>query len=204
MSVALSTKPTSYFGSQVSIATLEMSGLMPGWQFFRQNLSARQLDSVRGETLYLTFWVRFQGDPDNPWNIHLDDVRAVAVREYTESAPLPATLNGDDTQPLLVVGTNGDRSAFAIQRMDTDGSNRVVLAESNAAPQALAWSPDGSQFVYSSNSPFPLTLTDPNQFPAEVSETYLMAANGGPRQQIFHTTGAAGRKESPARLSSPG
>ncbi|MCB0110406.1 MAG: PD40 domain-containing protein, partial [Caldilineaceae bacterium] len=193
----LSTKPTKGLGSKSFITTLKMDELMGGWQLFRQNLSAAELAAVRGETLYLTVWINFAGQPDWNWAIYLDDLRIVPTSERTLAAPLPAALRGDGAQPLLVVGKGQTAGRYGIQRMDSDGSNRVLLAESTLPPAFVTWSPDGKRIAYQVDVPYPPTLSASNKFQVLASETYLLNADGSGERQIHFTTGVEGTKDDP-------
>ena len=195
--VQLSTKPTNYVGSVVSVNSLKMEDLTPGWQLFRQNLTGDALEAVRGQTLYLSFWVEDKGQPDWNWAIYFDDIRVTPTWERTEGAPLPADLGGDGAQPLLVLGQGQTNDQFGIQRMDTDGGNRVVIRESAAQPNYLSWSPDGSQIAFSTERPFPSPPSSDDNFPALVSDVFLLNADGSGLRQIYKTTGVEGQKERP-------
>ncbi|MEZ4736924.1 MAG: hypothetical protein R3E79_58325 [Caldilineaceae bacterium] len=196
ITIQLSTKPTNNLGSRAVISTLKMDDLMPGWQLFRQNLNADQMAAVRGQTLYLTFWVQFKGQPDWNWAIYVDDVRMAAAWERTEVNAFPADLAGDGQQPLVVLGRGATANTFGIQRMDTDGGHRVVIAEEAVQPKQLTWSPDGQQIAYATDRIFPAN-SDNDHFPALVSDVHLINATGGSKRTLFFTTGGEGQKETP-------
>lgn len=196
ITIQLSTKPTNNLGSQAVLSTLKMDDLMPGWQLFRQNLNADQMAAVRGQTLYLTFWVQFKGQPDWNWAIYVDDVRMAAAWERTEVNAFPADLAGDGQQPLVVLGRGATANTFGIQRMDTDGGHRVVIAEEAVQPKQLTWSPDGQQIAYATDRIFPAN-SDNDHFPALVSDVHLINATGGSKRTLFFTTGGEGQKETP-------
>ena len=196
VTIQLSTKPTNNLGSRAVISTLKMDNLMAGWQLFRQNLNADQMAAVRGQTLYLTFWVQFKGQPDWNWAIYVDDVRVAAAWERTEGQAFPADLAGDGQQPLLVLGRGASANTFGVQRMDTDGSHRVVIAEEAVQPNQLTWSTNGQQIAYAIDRLSPPT-SDNEHFPALVSDVRLINANGSGKRTIFFTTGVEGQKETP-------
>lgn len=196
VTIQLSTKPTNNLGSQALISTLKMDNLMPGWQLFRQNLNADQLAAVRGQTLYLTFWVQFKGQPDWNWAIHIDDVRVAKAWERTQNGAFPADLAGDGQQPLLVLGRGANENRFGNQRMDTDGGRRVVIAEEIGQPNQLTWSPDGQHIAYETDRPFPAS-SDNDHFQALVSDIHIINADGSGKRTSFFTSGVEGQKESP-------
>ena len=196
VTIQLSTKPTNNLGSQAAISTLKMDDLMSGWQLFRQNLNGDQLEAVRGQTLYLTFWVQFKGQPDWNWAIHIDDVRVTPTWERTQGNSLPAELAGDGQQPLLVLGQGATENTFGIQRMDTDGGHRVVIAEESTQPTQLTWSPDGQRIAYETDRPSP-PASDNDHFPALVSDVHLINVDGRGQRTIFFTSGVEGQKETP-------
>jgi len=193
----LSTKPTKGLGSQALITSLKMDELMGGWQLYRQNLSESALARLRGQTLYLTAWINFAGDPSWNWAIYLDELRLVPTWERTTASPLPAALRGDGAQPLLVAGKGKTANHDGIQRMDSDGTNRVLLAESTLPPAFLTWSPSGQQLAYQIDVPYPATVSAPNKFQVLASETYVLAADGANARQVHYTIGAEGTKDDP-------
>lgn len=197
LSFQLSTKPTNGLGSKSFLTTLKMDELMGGWQLFRQNLSENELAAVRGETLYLTAWINFEGQPDWNWAIYLDDLRIVPTWEQTTAAARPAALRGDGAQPLLVLGKTQSGERYSIQRMDSDGTNRVQIAESTLPPAFLTWSPDGQRIAYQVDVPYPPTVSGSNKFQVLAGETYLLNANGSNARQVHFTTGVEGTKDNP-------
>ncbi|MEZ4867363.1 MAG: hypothetical protein R3C14_38920 [Caldilineaceae bacterium] len=197
LSLQLSTKPTKGLGSKSFITTLKMDDLMGGWQLFRQNLSAAEVAAVRGQTLYLTAWIQFDGDPSWHWAIYLDDIRVSPTWERTTAAALPAALRGDGAQPLLVLGKGATVNTYGIQRMDSDGNNRVLLAESLLPPAFLTWSPNGRQIAYQIDVPYPPTVSAPNKFQVLASETYVLNADGANLHQVQYTVGVEGTKDDP-------
>ncbi|MEZ4617100.1 MAG: hypothetical protein R2867_16555 [Caldilineaceae bacterium] len=197
LSFQLSTKPTKGLGTKSFITTLKMDELMGGWQLFRQNLSETELAGLRGETLYLTAWINFEGDPSWDWAIYLDEIRVAPVWERTVAAPLPSALRGDGAQPLLVLGKGANSAGYGIQRMDSDGSNRVLLASSTLPPAYLTWSSDGSKIAYQIDVPYPPTVSAANKFQVLASETYVLNGDGSGARQVHYTTGVEGTKDSP-------
>ncbi len=197
LSFQLSTKPTNGLGSKSFITTLKMDALMGGWQLFRQNFSAAELVSVRGETLYFTAWINFAGDPSRNWAIYLDDLRIVPTWERTTAAPLPSALRGDGAQPLVIVGKGNSTDRYGIQRMDSDGGNRVLLAESILPPAFVTWSPDGKRIAYQIDVPYPKTVSAANKFQVLASETYLLNADGSGAHEVQFTSGVEGTKDDP-------
>ena len=200
--LALGEKPTTYLGSRAFISEINMDEVTPGWQLFRQNLTGEALEAVRGQTLYLNFQVRFSGEPSDNWAIYFDDVRVVPTWERTQPAPFPADLRpgglyGSGTQPLLVRGLGQTPDQAGIQRMDTDGGNRVVIHESLIEQQSVTWSPDGGQIAFTVDRVYPDPPLSTDKFHALVSDTFVMNGDGSNVQQIFQTTGVVGRKENP-------
>ncbi len=200
--LTLGEKPTSYLGSRAFISELNMDEVTPGWQLFRQNLSGEALEAVRGQTLYLNFQVRFAGEPSDDWAIYFDDVRVVPSWERTQPSAFPADLRSgglysNGTQPLLVRGLGQTPDQGGIQRMDTDGGNRVLIHESLIEQQSVTWSPDGTQIAFTIDRVYPDPPLGADKFHARVSDTFVMNANGSNVRQIFQTTGVVGRKENP-------
>ena len=197
VAMALGEKPTSYLADAAFFSTIQMDDLMPGWQLFRQNFTGEQLEAARGKTLYLKFYVYFRVKPTKTGRSTLTTCGQCHFGSARSHHSLPADLRGDGAQPLLVLGTNKAGDAYGIQRMDTDGGNRVLLYESLLQPKSLAWSPNGSQFVFSEDRPFPDPPISIDNFHAIVSDTYLMDPDGSNGRKIFQTTGVIGQKERP-------
>lgn len=197
MSLRLGSKPTNYLGDTFFIDTIKMDELMPGWYFYRTNIKASDLAALRGKTLYFIIEVDFKGQPDWNWAIYLDDLRIVPTRERSEATGLPADLRSDGAQPIVLTGPGENANTHGIFRMDTDGSNRVRIANVDIAPRIPTWSPDGTQIAFQSDGIFPVNNPDPKKFPALISNVFLMNSDGSNLHQIYTTPGVEGIKETP-------
>ncbi len=195
--IVWTTKPTAGDGSVVLVDSIRMDELLGGWQLYRQNLRAEALTALRGQTLYLSLYVNFQGDPSWNWALHLDEISVVPMRVQTTGVALPAALRGDGTQPIVLTGPGTAANRHAIFRMDTDGSNRVRIADMDHEPQIPTWSPDGGQLLFQLDNLLPVANPDGQKFPAQIGEAYLMRADGSNLRQIYTTTGREGIKEQP-------
>ncbi len=188
----LTNEPRDYLGSVVFIDTIKMDELTPGWHLYRQNLKSEDVAKVRGKTLYLQLYVRFKGQPDWDWQVYVDDVKVTPIRERTQTAPLPADLQGNGTRPIVVNGPNN-----SVYRIDTDGDNRIKLPSTTLPPYLPTWSPDGKRIVFQTDWLQPEASTDTTKFPALVGRAWLMNADGSGLRPIFQTLGQEGRKEVP-------
>ena len=195
--IVWTTKPTSGLGTVVLVDSIRMDELQSGWQRYRQNLRTEALAAVRGQTLYLSIYVNFQGDPSWNWAMHLDEISVVPTRVQTTGVALPAPLRGDGTQPIVLTGPGTAANRYAIFRMDTDGSNRVRIAELDRPAQLPTWSPDGEQILFQLDHLLPAANPDGQKFPAQIGEAYLIRADGSNLRQIYTTTGREGTKEQP-------
>ena len=115
--IVWTTKPTSGLGTVVLVDAIRMDELQSGWQLYRQNLRTEALAAVRGQTLYLSIYVNFQGDPSWNWAMHVDEISVVPTRVQTTGVALPAALRGDGTQPLVLTGPGTAANRHAIFRI---------------------------------------------------------------------------------------
>ena len=138
-------------GWTVSLDSLKSEELA-GWNLYRGELSASQLNSVRGKTLnlYVAMYTILGSSAQTNTNapqpevaetagFYIDDVRVVAASERTQAASLPAALKSDGLR-LIVVFKGGT----GIARINTDGSEVQTLT-SEPTTQAVdpVWSSDG-------------------------------------------------------------
>jgi Tol biopolymer transport system component len=190
--IELTRTPRSYLGSGVLIDAIKMEDLQAGWHFYRGNLRSSDVAALRGQTVYLSVYVRFQGQPSWDWAMYLDDVRLSPTRERTQAAPLPADLVGNGTRPIVLDGPNK-----GVYRIDTDGGNRIRLATAPLDTFLPTWSPDGRYITFQTNWLEPENNTDTTKFPALIGRAWLMNADGSGLRPIFHTPGREGTKDSP-------
>lgn len=191
------TTPTAGTGTVVVVDSIRMDELLGGWQLYRQNLPASALAAVRGQTLYLSIYVSFQGDPSWNWALHFDELTVTATRRQTTASALPPAFQGDGTQPLLLTGPGSSAARDGLYRMDTDGGNRMRIADLAVAPRQPTWSPDGRQILFAVDDLWPAANPDPQKFPALIGAAYVMNADGSNLRQIYRTTGREGIKEEP-------
>ena len=193
----LTQKPTAYLGSVVFVDAIKTDELTPGWHLFRQNVKLEDIVKLRGQTLYLSIYVRFQGQPEWNWGIFFDEIRVAPTRERTLESPLPADLIGDGSRPIVLSGPGVAANSYGVYRIDTDGGNRWQIASSTLPPHIPTWSPDGRKIVYQTDWLEPEVNLDPNKFQALIGRAYLMDADGGNLRPLFTTSGLPGTKESP-------
>lgn len=191
------TTPTAGTGTVAVVDSIRMDELLGGWQHYRQNLPAAALAAVRGQTLYLSIYVTFQGDPSWNWALYVDEVTVTATRQQTTASALPPAFQGDGTQPLLLTGPGSAADRYGLYRMDTDGRNRMRIADLPVAPRHPTWSPDGGQILFAVDDRLPAANPDPQKFPALIGAAYVMNGDGSNLRQIYRTTGREGIKEAP-------
>ena len=115
-----------------------------------------------------------------------------------EAAPLPGDLSGDGARPILVTGPGSAAGRHGLYRIDTDGGNRVRIADLDLPSLRVpTWSPNGQKIVFQSDWIEPEAGVPTTQFPALSGRAFVMNADGGNLQPVFKTLGRAGTKEVP-------
>ncbi len=199
VNIALGTQPVDILGGRHLFGVLEMNDLMPGWHLFRQNMRQADVDRLRGQTLYLQLYIQFSAPAANNWAMYFDDFRITPYTELAASAPFPVDLAGDGARPLVLLGNGSAAGKIGIYRIDTDGGNRVRIADLSTSPANPSWSPDGKLIAYENGWISPETPLPPNsqEFVALASQIHVMNADGSAPRQIFRLPGNPGRKEQP-------
>jgi hypothetical protein len=184
---------------------------LSGWNLYRTELTATELDAVRGRTINLFFSIftttaARSGDSPGavanqaPGSYYIDDVRVVAGVERTAESPLPAALQSDGTRPIVYLSGALD----GIARMNRDGSGGQMLYSGRAgSPLNPVWSSKGDRIAVLDNWLTPENNTNLQVIPAFITILSTVDANGGGLREIYRTAGLPGRRGTPTEEEIP-
>lgn len=190
-------------GGEVNLSNLH-TGNLGGWSLYRYVLHPDQVDALRGKRVYFAFYYSLTSSSGlspasveatpGPPGFYIDDVRLAPRIERTTASPLPADLQGDNGQPLVLVNGSG------IARMNPDGSGLRVVTPGAGGPPPLApeWSADGKRILFHQAWLVPEDLVLPvDQFRAKISIVREVPADGGALRELTRTDGTKGIRAKP-------
>ena len=161
--IGLSSDPYSFSGSPVHIKTDEITIYeRRGWHLYRQTLNASEIETLTsgieaGSDIY--FYIRMYGVLTDPvfatgdqLAYYIDEVRLEEGVITTTESPLPAALQAENSQPIVLTSYDPNHPSpvndnrFAIFRIDPDGSDRSrVYPGLLANPILPTWSNSGEE-----------------------------------------------------------
>jgi hypothetical protein len=194
LQVILATQ-TGYVGRFATLDPIRPEDLS-GWNLYRAELSQRDLEQARGQTLKLYFAIYVVpgvtqptvSDTDPP-GYYIDDVRVSAGIERTQAAPMPPALYSDGTRPIVLT-----RGGVGQVRINSDGSDAQALAYQGRIGRAITptWSSDGGRIAVLESWLTPETNSDATVIPAFITLVTVMDANGENAREIYRTGGLPG------------
>lgn len=168
---------------------------LAGWTLYRQTLRAEQLEMARGNTWLFAFQLEDGATGANDIAFFIDDVRVQIASVQTAVSPLPADLQSNSTQPIVVTQFDPENSTdedtnFAVFRTNTDGTNRQRLYTGLlGAPNFPTWASDGSRIAVVDAS-----VSDPTDASRSglISILSIMNADGSDVREVYRTVGGGG------------
>ncbi|MCU0495638.1 MAG: hypothetical protein MUD01_28975 [Chloroflexaceae bacterium] len=166
---------------------------LTGWHQFRHQLTAEQVEQVRGKTVELKLESIFSTatadvpDADNP-GFYIDDVRVVGTVERTGESPRPADLRSDGSSPIVYL----DAQLGGVARMNADGSGARKIYQSAMTPLSPAWSSRGDRVVVIQGSLTPEDTSDVKVNNAFISIIRVFSPNGSGARDLLRTAGLPG------------
>jgi hypothetical protein len=170
-----------------------------GWHLFRQVLNAERFAQVRGRSTYLNIRLTNQLTAAQSINLFIDDVVVTPSVVRTTPAPLPPALQGDGSQPIVYWGINPQTGKLAIKRMDTDGTDQIVIYRGRFADVFKPrWSPDGASIAVLETDLNRQDFDRPNNNPAFETELAVLDTTGTYLSTAGRTLGRSGIQGLPA------
>jgi WD40 repeat protein len=166
-----------------------------GWHLFRTELSASQLENIRGQAvdLRLALVISFANSPvaQAPMpGFYIDEVRVVAASERTTASPRPAGLSSDGTLPITYV----DGQLGGIARMNADGSGGIKIYSGRIDRAGTPiWSSRGDRIAALEDWLTPEDSTDVTVNPAQITIVRTITPDGSGEREIYRTAGIPGR-----------